>query len=186
MTGPAQHERRFREACRAVARALVPPARKQALRGNDRLSHLVSRFSTLHVVLSDEIEALAASRARSDALALILAADFAWQVIRALSDRRGDDAAWLASVLPPNHAQIDAEVGNGHFAQQVQIVADATWVFELHSALRHPQTESPTLLPFLREPVPDDASSRLLDAARAIRQVLLSVQVALDPTVTVT
>jgi hypothetical protein len=76
-------------------------------------------------------------------------------------------------------------MGDRHFAQQAQIVADAKWVFELHSALRHPQTPDEALMPLLREPVPDPTCSRLLGAARAIKQVLLSVQVDLDPTVTV-
>jgi hypothetical protein len=162
----ARKERRFRKACRAVAHALVPAERKAELRASGDLQHLTSRFSTFHVLLCDEIGALMREPARSNALALILATDLAWQVVRALGGRSGDDVAWMDRLLPPDHAAIDADLCVDHFARQRQIVADARWVFDLHSALRHPIQACQELLPFLCEPISAGARDRLLSAAR--------------------
>lgn len=181
----AQEQRRFEQACRALARLLVPKNCRSALSARSDLHHLTSRFSTLHILLDDEIEALQASRSRSDAIALILATDFVWQTVRVFACREGNDRKWLHARLPADQQASERDSAGDHYARQKKIVDDATWVFELHSALRHPGKENHDLLQILRDPVGEDVRERLLRAARAIKQVLLSTQVDLDPTVRV-
>ena len=183
MMTAAQEQFRFENACRALAELLVPPKRKQVLRDCQDYQHLISRFSTLHSLLGDAIEALKRSPSPSHAIALILAADFVWKVVRVLAGREGSDSNWLFSVLPVDHEASDADIGDRHYARQKQIVEDALWIFQLHSALRHPGKLNQEFLAFLREPVGTDARTRLLDAACAVSRVLLNVQVDLDPTV---
>lgn len=179
----AQEQRSFECACRELARRLVPPDQKARLRASQDYQHLISRLSTLLVLLGDGIEALQNTPSRSRVVALILAADFVWQAIRLFADRKGDDTAWLLREHPDDHQTSDAEVGDNLYARQKQIVEDATWLFDLHTALRHPSSVNSDLLQLLREPVDDNARKRLLSTACALRRILVNVSVKLDPTV---
>jgi hypothetical protein len=168
----AQAEHRERQSVRAVARALVPDAR---LRDGQHLAehaHLRTRITTIAVVIDDAITAFAAAPSRSGALSLVLATDFCWQVLRALGGKTGDDVTWIEAALPQDHEASDAEVGDTHFARQIEIVEDAKWVFALHTALRHPGSAFGDHLWLLREPSPPEHQARLLRAARGVMAVL--------------
>ncbi len=168
----ARAERREWQSVRAVARALVPNA---DLRNTQRLAdhaHLLDRISAITVVIDDAIAAFSAAPTRSSALSLVLVTDFCWQVLRALGGKSGDDTAWIEAALPQDHEASDAEIGDAHFARQIEIVEDAKWVFALHTALRHPGSAFADHLWLLREPPPREHQAHLLRAARGVMAVL--------------
>lgn len=171
----AQQQRRERQAVRAVAAALVPESRLRDPEVADAHEHLVLRIGSIQVLLDDEIEAWSVSGSRARALPLILLTDFCWQMLRALGGKTGDDSAWIEAALPQDHKASDADIGDSYFARQIQIVRDGKWVFELHTALRHPGSAFANHLWLLREPVPQQHCDRLLRAARGIRAVFLNV-----------
>lgn len=176
----AREQRELEIAARAVAEAMVTPTREQGLKSSSSLDHLRSCMSTVLIVLDDAIERFSASRSRAPALELILSADFCWQILRALGHKSGDDLTWVEESLPADWTESDREIGDRRFARQRQIAENAKWVFSLHSALRHPATESDDLIALLRDPVDAGVGNKLCCAAKEIRQVWLSVQVRLD------
>jgi len=178
-----QEQRRFEQVCKAVARALVPADRKARLRRSKDFKHLTTRLSTFLILIDESIDALARDPSRSHALSLILAADIVWQVMCEFGNKKGDYIKWIDAALPADREKSDADIGDGHYAKQREIVSEAKWVFDLHSALRHPGTSSSALLPLMRDPVDPAACDRLVRAARSIRQVFVNVSVDLDPTV---
>lgn len=173
---PAQAERQERQSVRAVSRALVPDERLRCPAMRHKHVHLRSRLTTFAILIDDAIEAVQMEGRRFDAFALVLVTDFCWQVLRALGGRAGDDSAWIEAALPADHAQSDADIGDRHFARQIEIVGDAKWVFGLHSALRHPASALAEQVWLLREPIPQAERDRLLRAARGVQGVLRNVE----------
>jgi hypothetical protein len=168
----AQDERREWQSVRAVSRALVPNA---DLGNTQRLAdhaHLLDHISAIAVAIDDAIAEFSAAPSRSSALSLVLFTDFCWQVLRALGGKSGDDTAWIEAALPQNHEVSDADIGDTHYARQIEIVEDAKWVFALHTALRHPGSAFAGHLWLLREPPPPEHQARLLRAARGVMAVL--------------
>jgi hypothetical protein len=168
----AQAERRERQSVRAVSRALVPSIHLRNTQCLADHAHLLDRISAITVVIDDAIAAFTGAPSRSSALLLVLVTDFCWQVLRALGGKTGDDATWIEEALPPDHEASDAEIGDTHFARQIEIVEDAKWVFALHTALRHPGSAFADHLWLLREPPPQEHQARLLRAARGVMKVL--------------
>jgi hypothetical protein len=168
----AQAEHREWQSVRAVSRALVPDERLRNPRLLADHAHMLDRISASAVAINDAIEAFAATPDRSAALSLVLVTDFCWQVLRALGGKGGDDRRWIEAALPPDHEASDAEVGDTHFARQIEIVVDAQWVFALHTALRHPGSALADHVWLLREPPPSEHQARLLRAARGVVAVL--------------
>jgi hypothetical protein len=167
-----QAERREWQSVRAVSRALVP---NESLRNPQLLAdhaHMLDRISAITITIDDAIEAFSAAPGRSGALSLVLATDFCWQVLRALGGKSGDDRRWIEAALPQDHEASDAEIGDTHFARQIEIVEDAQWVFALHTALRHPGSALADHVWLLREPPPSEHQARLLRAARGVVAVL--------------
>lgn len=181
----AQQERLFEKAARNVARAMLTNDRRRELATSANLEHLRSRLSTFAILLDSEIKRFEESPGRSEALALILTADFCWQTLRRLADRSKpkDDLRWIDMALPTDWKEADQDTGNGYFCRQREIVNNAKWVFELHSAMRHPEKESLDLIALLRDPVCRETGDRLLIAASGIRKVWLSMQCKIDPLV---
>jgi hypothetical protein len=168
----AQAERREWQSVRAVSRALVPNARLGSAPHLADHAHLLDRISAITVVIDDAVSAFTTAPSRSSALSLVLVTDFCWQVLRALGGKTGDDTAWIEAALPQDHEASDAEIGDTHFARQIEIVEDAKWVFALHTALRHPGSAFADHLWLLREPPPPEHQARLLRAARGVMAVL--------------
>jgi hypothetical protein len=168
----AQAERGEWQSVRAVSRALVPDERLRNPKLLADHAHVLDRISAITVTIDDAIEAFAAAPSRSGALSLVLVTDFCWQVLRALGDKSGDDRRWIEDALPKDHEASDAEIGDTHFARQIEIVADAKWVFALHTALRHPGSAFADHIWLLREPPPPEHQARLLRAARGVMAVL--------------
>lgn len=140
----AQQMLQFEKTARNVANALLTPQRKQVLKSSSDLGHLRSRLSTFLLLLDDEIERFENSRARAAAVALVLTADLCWQSLRTLAERHesGDDQKWIDAVLPADWPLSDHDTGDKFFEHQRRIVENAKWMFELHSALRHPTSKN--------------------------------------------
>jgi hypothetical protein len=171
----AQLDRRDRLAARAVGYALVPNTRLQDDAIVDQHAHMLSRITTFQILLDDEIDALITCRNRQRALALVLVADFCWQMLREVGGRKGDDGSWFKTQLPQDHRQSDQDIGDGFFARQAEIVEDAKWLYDLHSALRHPGPTFAEYVWLLKDPIAEEHVARLLRAARGIQALLLSV-----------
>ena len=171
----ASQARRETQAVRAVASALVPKNRLNDRDVAEAHEHLILRIGTIQILLDDQIAELSASCSRAKALPLILLTDFCWQVLRALGGKKGDDSNWIEAALPQDHQASDADIGDSFYARQIEIVQDGKWVFELHTALRHPGSSFTDYVWLLREPVPQQHCDRLLRAARGIRALLLTV-----------
>ena len=186
MSAPSQ-QHQFEAAARRVGKAMLTRERIRELNESGDLTHLRSRLSTFLILLDDEIERFGKSRSRAAALAVVLTASFCWQSLRALANRTGDDREWISEALPAevDGQRPDQETRADTFARQCRIMENAKWIFDLHSALRHPNSENADLILLLREPVGEEVGSRLLSAASEIRQVWLHVHTRLDPTVTV-
>ncbi|MDZ7750600.1 MAG: hypothetical protein U5S82_02805 [Gammaproteobacteria bacterium] len=180
----AQTQRNFEKACQKLASHIVPKKEIQALKVNSELKHLTSRFSTFHIMLHEAIEDFETRPSPSRAVAIILAVDLVWQVMRALGGRQGRDTNWLVERFPDDYESVDADIRDNYFGLQKQIVDDLTWVYDLHTALRHPRKKHDDLLKCLRQPIFAEVFQRLLHTAASLRQVLVCVQVNLDPTVT--
>lgn len=171
------------KAASRVARAILSAERERELkRAPDHMTHIRTRMGTLHILLDEEIERFQKSSARASALALILAADFCWQALRALAGQSGDDREWMKEALPLDWRQSEQDVGDDFYTRQQRIVENARWIFDLHSALRHPKDKNPDLIALLREPVQQDVGQKLLRAAKEISQVWIAVQGRLGAT----
>lgn len=175
----AQQQRTLKKAAQAVARALIPKKRLSQLQIEGDAVALTSRLSTFQVMIDQQIEALAQQASRQNAVALVLIADLCWQVLRAIADLRGANSDWLAAVIPADHRASDADVGDAYYSMQLKIVEDAKWIFDLHTALRHPRSRFKGLMQLLRDPINESVKARLIEAAMGIRQVLLVTQARL-------
>jgi hypothetical protein len=131
--------------------------------------------------LAEAKEAVERAPSRSRCLLLLLAVDFGWQVVRVLGGRRRESAVWHRPTLPPDHAAIDADLGNDRYAVEEKIREDADWAHGLHSKLRHPENEHPDLLALLRDPPPAALVERLLHAASGVERVLLETDIRIKP-----
>jgi hypothetical protein len=160
------------QSVRAVSRALVSEERLRDPQLHADHAHLLDRITAIAVTIEDAIDAFETVPSRSSALTLVLIADFCWQVLRAVGGKTGDDREWIEAALPQAHQASDADVGDHFHARQIEIVADAKWVFVLHSALRHPGSSFANHVWLLREPPPEEQQARLLGAARAVQAVL--------------
>lgn len=180
----AQREREFEKAAKAVAKALMTQkASKNTIQPEVNYEHLMSRLSTFQMLLSDARDNFQARRGRSEALNLVLIADFCWQTLRTLCQRPGNDRQWMNETLPPDWEQSDADCGDNYYRCQRDMVENAKWIYDLHTAMRHPHIAHGDLVALLRDPVDDAMGERLLLASRGISQVWLAVQSRIDPLV---
>lgn len=177
----AQEERIHRNAARAVSRAAVSDERVAELRTGQDAKHLTTRLAACMALLDEAIEAVDRQPSRSHCLSLVLAAGFAWQVIRVLGDQSGKDADWHAPTLPPDHAESDADLGDNRYATEIGIREDAVWLHGLHSKLRHPSDGHADLIGILCDPPPGALIERLSRAARGVRFVLLLTSARIGP-----
>jgi hypothetical protein len=171
----AQAERREWQSVRAVSCALVPDARLEDAQHRADHAQLLDRITAITVALDDAIAAFSAAPSRSGALSRVLVTNFCWQVLRALGGKSGNDTAWIEAALPQDHEASDADVGDTHFARQIEIVDDAKWAFALHTALRHPGSAFADHMWLLWERPPPEHQARLLRAARGVMSVLRNV-----------
>lgn len=166
-------------AARKVSRIYVPQCCLDQSCHTSGVKLLRSRVFTL-LVLMEPIEQFEKSKNRADAFLVVITASFCWQFIRALGGVSGDDKIFLMKKLPQDHAMIDQDSRNYFFARQIEIVDDASWIFTLHSFIRHPGSVPDGNLWLLKDPVSEENAIKLIRGARGIRQVLRNVVARLE------
>lgn len=134
---------------------------------------IIETMLTLEPILDERIHFFRSGQhKRENAIALIVIADMAWQQIRILAGITGKDSDWLQSYLPQDYDHL-RNMGFDSYDLDIGIVNDFVWLFDLHSALRHPKKEYMKKYPFiLHNPWPAIEANRLIQTAESLLHIL--------------
>lgn len=126
----------------------------------------IQYLGDMSAILEEHLHFFEKDYSRAEAGSLIAIVDMCWQSIRRMAGKKGDDLKWLNDYLPSNHDSVFPENSQFSYNNDVQVVEDIKWVFELHSCLRHPEKiflEAPFIF---NDPWPAEQASRLIKAAK--------------------
>ena len=141
---------------------------------------LIGELQLLRGILRDVLSFFEREPSRYNRILLLTVIDSVWQVSRGLSGVDEPDEAWLRRYLPDDHAHLSPDHANS-FAEDKQIVDDLLWAHGLHTALRHPVTKTAAWSFLLSEPWPMEDTQRLIGTGEAVKQILRSFVLTLDP-----
>lgn len=163
---------RIRQAEIGIARHLIPANVDKQEFWNEHWP-VIETLMTLEAVLHERIYFFQKNdHKRKDAVSLIVIADMAWQQIRILAGIKGKDSIWLKNYLPQDYDNL-REIGFDSFDPDIEIVNGLGWLFDLHSALRHPDKGNMAKYPFiLDEPWPPEKATHLIQVTKNLLHIL--------------
>lgn len=171
----------LRRTAKSLAHYLIPKSQLRSQDFWDKHLPLIEHIGTIGAILSEHRYFFPKTWRRKIAWELIVATDLAWQTIRTLSGKSGSDQDWLARELPEDH-DVLFPAGTPHsFAPVVNLVEDITWVFGLHTNLRHPGSNCAYLYLMLSDPWPEAEGTRLSCAAEGTEAILNLFKFSLEP-----
>lgn len=159
-----------------IARFLIPADVSRQEYWNENWP-VIETLQTLEAVLHERIHFFKSDRhQREDAISLIVIADMAWQQVRILAGLEGKkDSSWFEGYLPQDYDSL-REIGFDSFDTDIDVFDGLGWLFDLHSALRHPNKENMKKYPFLlHDPWPEEEATRLIQITSSLLHVLYVV-----------
>jgi hypothetical protein len=164
-----EHERKLRAGADQIGSQLVPNTAHRDEHFWCKHWPTLREIMSVRTILVERRVAFTEKRSRNNALSLVLFIDLAWQISRSLGGLAGNDLKWLQTTWLRRSEEA------------VRAFDLLLWVYEMHSTLRHPQSNWPKNAWLLNDPWPSAEGDRLLDAALVIWHLLRVVDVHFNP-----
>jgi hypothetical protein len=118
------------------------------------------------------------------AISLIVLLDMSWQVLRKNRNGEQKDDEWIKNFVPNSPPEFEEYVHKILYREDRAIFENAKFVYELHTAIRHPNDELAQLLEkypgLFHDPWPAERSRKLLQAAENMREIFQIILENLD------
>lgn len=166
------YKNKLRQSEIGIARHLIPANVEKQEFWNEHWP-VIETLSTLEAVLDERIYFFQSKpHQREGAISLIAIADMAWQQIRILAGVKGKDSTWFQSYLPQDYSDLQ-KAGFDSYDLDIDIANGLIWLFDLHSAIRHPNKKNIKKHPFLLyDPWPKKEANRLFQVTSSLLRIL--------------